>query len=97
MEVETVFECGNDKCAYAIASNGLNELQLKALRRWKKTCPRCGKQTHWAEKIPLLNTETLAQANGGSGYAKNIQEATREDRNRKRRAQRRTDRGAGLH
>lgn len=71
---ETLFECGNEKCAYAIDTSTLNAIQLKALRMWKKTCPQCGQQTHWQEKLPLLNTETLKQLNGGqnASLSKNI-------------------------
>lgn len=53
----TVFECATPKCAYAIDSEGLNKVQLEALRRWAKTCPRCNQRTKWQEKLPLLNTE----------------------------------------
>lgn len=53
-----VFECATPKCAYAIDSEGLNKIQLEALRRWAKTCPRCQQRTKWQEKLPLLNTET---------------------------------------
>lgn len=60
----SVFECGNPKCAYAIDSEGLNKIQLKALRMWAKTCPRCAQQTHWQEKLPLLNTNTIKPMEG---------------------------------
>lgn len=39
MMLETVFRCPNIKCAYAIASTSLNELQLKLLRRTAKNAP----------------------------------------------------------
>lgn len=92
---ESVFACGNvEKCSYSIASTGMNAIQLKALRMWPKTCPNCGKQTRWQEKIPLLNTDTIKrQANGGPIHEK----TTKEDRNQNRRQKRAADRGAGLH
>lgn len=73
MPNETLIECGNDKCAYAIDKADLNKVQLEALRRWGKTCPRCGKRTKWLEKLPLLNTKTLIDKTyGGSNYEKTI-------------------------
>lgn len=60
----SVFECPTPKCAYAIDSEGLNAIQLKALRMWAKTCPRCGKISHWIEKLPLLNTNTTKPMEG---------------------------------
>ena len=65
MQSDSVFECATPKCTYAIDSAGLNKIQLKALRMWAKTCPRCGKMTRWQEKLPLLNTQITKQANGG--------------------------------
>lgn len=38
----TVFICPVINCAYAIASDGLNKVQLQVLRRTRKTCPGCG-------------------------------------------------------
>ena len=64
---KTVFECGNDKCAYAMDAEGLNRVKLEALRRWPKTCPRCGQLTRWLEKLSLLNTQTTnSKTYGGS-------------------------------
>jgi hypothetical protein len=60
MSVEQ-FVCGTENCGYAIASEGLNHIQLKALRVWKKTCPNCGKQTLWVEQTSLLNTQTTTK------------------------------------
>lgn len=68
---ESVFECGAVKCAYAIATASLNGVQLKALRMWNKTCPRCGERTMWQEKIPLLNTKTISNDLGGSNESLN--------------------------
>lgn len=69
MPNSSLFECGNTKCAYAIDTADLNKVQLEALRRWAKTCPRCGQRTKWLEKLPLLNTKTLkSKADGGSTY-----------------------------
>lgn len=83
----SVFECGHEKCGYAIASEGMSAIQLKALRMWKKTCPQCGHQTQWQEKLPLLNTDTLQiEINGGS-HAK----TTIKNSNQVRRPKRRTD------
>ena len=63
----TVFECGNQKCAYAIAADGLNAIQLKALRMWAKTCPKCNQSTKWLEQLALLDTKTLPnKTDGGS-------------------------------
>lgn len=65
---ETVFECPTPKCGYAIDADGMNAVQLKALRMWAKTCPRCGKISHWQEKLPLLNTKTIKSL-GGQDHA----------------------------
>lgn len=61
----SVFECPTPKCAYVIDSEGMNSIQLKALRMWAKTCPQCHKIGHWTEKLPLLNTETTNNNLGG--------------------------------
>lgn len=53
------FVCPTPKCGYAIASEGMNAIQLKALRVWKKTCPKCGKISRWVEQSSLLNTQTI--------------------------------------
>lgn len=60
----SVFECPTPKCAYVIDSEGLNPIQLKALRMWAKTCPQCHQIGHWQEKLPLLDTKTI-KADGG--------------------------------
>lgn len=62
------FKCANTKCAYAIDSDGLNKIQLKALRMWAKTCPSCGQQTKWLEQTSLLETNKNT-TNGGSNHA----------------------------
>lgn len=59
------FVCPTPKCGYAIASEGMNAIQLKALRMWAKTCPKCGKISHWTEKLPLLNGDQIKTLNGG--------------------------------
>ena len=64
----SVFECPTPKCGYAIDSEGLNKIQLKALRMWAKTCPQCHKIGHWQEKLPLLDTKTT-QSLGGQNHA----------------------------
>lgn len=61
---DTVFECPTPKCGYAIDTEGLNSIQLKALRMWAKTCPRCQKLGHFVEKLPLLNTKTITDLGG---------------------------------
>ena len=60
----SVFECPTPKCGYVIDSEGLNSIQLKALRMWAKTCPQCHKIGHWTEKLPLLNTKTTTNLGG---------------------------------
>lgn len=65
-----LFKCPTPKCAYAIASEGLNAIQLQVLRRWAKTCPRCGQRTKWQEKQTLLKTDTIKKFNGGTKDAK---------------------------
>ena len=72
MESNTVFECGNPKCAYAIDSADLNTVQLKVLRSTAKRCPACKVLTRFNEQLPLLNTKTISSANGGSNYEKTI-------------------------
>lgn len=62
----SVFECPTNKCGYAIASDDLNEIQLKALRRWVKRCPKCNKSSKWLEKYPLLDTKTIKAIGGQS-------------------------------
>lgn len=61
---DTVFECPTPKCGYAIDTEGLNSIQLKALRMWAKTCPQCHKLGHFTEKLPLLNTKTITDLGG---------------------------------
>ena len=58
------FKCAN--CPYAIDASGLNKIQLKALRMWAKTCPKCGKMTHWIEQSSLLETPKPTKDHGGS-------------------------------
>jgi ssDNA-binding Zn-finger/Zn-ribbon topoisomerase 1 len=66
-----VFECPTPKCGNTIAAEGLNKIQLQALRRWPKTCTRCGKIARWVEKLSMLSgveTKTIKK-NGGSKNA----------------------------
>lgn len=85
---DAVFECGNPKCAYAIAVEGLNDIQLQVLRRWAKTCPQCQQRTKWQEKIPLINTKTIkSKTNGGSNDA-NLSKVTTKTASQKRKAAR---------
>lgn len=66
-----MMQCGTANCGYAIDTSGMNAVLLKALRRWKKTCPKCKKMTLWQEQHSLLNTETLqTKTNGGSKNVK---------------------------
>lgn len=70
------FKCATPKCSGAIATEGLNRVKLKALRRWDKYCSYCGKRTRWIEQSALpLNTEIIKpnRTNGGSYDASNIQ------------------------
>lgn len=94
--MNTVFECGTTKCSYSIASEGMNAIQLKALRRWKKTCPKCKQLTLWLEQMPLLNTDTLQTKTYGGSKRENNQISTKEATNHNRRQKRAADRGAGL-
>lgn len=75
MGPKTVFACGNlTKCANTIAADGLNKVQLKALRLWPKTCSDCGKQTKWIEQLALfdnIQTQPQTQRIGGRKHGKN--------------------------
>lgn len=63
----TQFVCDTPKCGYAIDADGLNAIQLKALRMWAKTCPRCSKSTKWQEQQSLFNINTTkSKTDGGS-------------------------------
>ena len=66
-----VYECGNTKCANAIAISSLSGVQLEALRRWAKTCKKCGKTTRWMEKVLLLDINTInaVTSNGDTSHA----------------------------
>lgn len=69
----TTFVCGNvAKCINSIAASGLNDIQLKAIRRAPKTCDKCKKTTLWLEQGALFdNIETKqVQRNGGRHNAK---------------------------
>lgn len=59
---DTVFICPGNKCAYAIASTSLNELQLKMLRRTAKKCPGCGTLQRFMEQTSLPNIQTKNQS-----------------------------------
>ena len=80
----TVFECPTAKCAYVIDSEGLNAIQLKALRMWAKTCPRCHQLGHFVEKLPLLDTKTLKDIGGSKNAMAN--QAIPKSKGQKRRA-----------
>lgn len=82
----TVFECPTPKCAYAIDADGMNAIQLKALRMWVKTCPRCQKLGHFVEKLPLLNTKTITDL-GGSKNA-NVSKTNTKTASQRRKADR---------
>ena len=64
--LNTVFVCDNPKCAYAIASDSLNVIQLRVLRQHTKTCPKCNQRTKWQEQVTLLDTKTTTKDLGGS-------------------------------
>ena len=85
---ETIFECPTPKCGYAIDAEGMNAIQLKALRMWAKTCPQCHKLGHFVEKLPLLNTKTT-QSLGGQNHASNSKTNTK-TASQKRKAARHT-------
>ncbi len=55
---EVVFICPVINCAYAIASDGLNKVQLQVLRRTRKTCPGCGTLQQFQEQTTLPNIQT---------------------------------------
>lgn len=82
------FKCAN--CPYAIDATGLNKIQLEALRRWAKTCPKCGKMTHWIEQASLLETPKQLKTNGGSKHETNNQTVPK-TQSQKRRATRHYD------
>ena len=65
-----MLQCGSDQCDYAIDISGMKPLRLKALKRWKKTCPRCHQMTIWQEQTSLLQTNTIKQLNGGAQHEK---------------------------
>jgi len=75
--VSSQFVCPNNKCAYAIDSAGMNELQLKVLRRSAKVCPGCGVRSHFMEQTSLPNIQTkTTSTNGGSSH----ESTTKKDR-----------------
>lgn len=78
------FKCAN--CPYAIDASGLNKIQLKALRMWARTCPKCGQMTKWIEQASLLENENNI-SNGGSQNA-NTNQSVSKTQSQKRRASR---------
>lgn len=81
------FKCANPNCAYAIDAEGLNKIQLKALRMWAKTCPSCGQMTKWLEQASLLKTPNKLKTNGGSQNA-NTNQTLSKTQSQKRRSTR---------
>lgn len=76
--LQTVFVCPAAKCAYAIAADTLNELQLKVLRRTRKNCPGCGTPQNFQEQATLPNIQIKTTTSyGGTGYEKTIKKTTR--------------------
>lgn len=70
----TVFICPVINCAYAIASDGLNKVQLQVLRRTRKTCPGCGTLQQFQEQTTLPNIQTkTSKSYGGTQYEKTTQ------------------------
>jgi len=59
---DTVFQCPNIKCAYAIDSADLNKVQLQVLRRTAKRCPGCGNLQRFTEQTSLPNIQTNNQS-----------------------------------
>ena len=68
-----VFECPTPKCGNTIEAEGLNKIQLKALRMWPKTCNRCGKIGRWQEKLNMFNNLDTPKINKRKGGSKNAQ------------------------
>jgi hypothetical protein len=77
----TVFACGNVlKCVNSIATDALNDIQLKALRQLPKTCDKCKKTSRWIEQQALFDiTPTIPpiQRNGGRQNAKTNKDSYR--------------------
>lgn len=88
IDVMTVnlFKCANTNCAYAIDSEGLNKIQLQVLRRWAKTCPKCGELTKWLEQTSLLKTNNQNKTNGGSYHATPNQTVSKTESQKRRSA-----------
>lgn len=59
---DTVFQCPNIKCAYAIDSADLNKVQLQVLRRTAKRCPGCGNLAKFLEQTSLPDIQTNNQS-----------------------------------
>lgn len=92
---EVVFICPVINCAYAIASDGLNKVQLQVLRRTRKTCPGCGTLQQFQEQTTLPNIQTKTSTSyGGTQYEKTIKNTTSETIHAKYRARRGSDRAA---
>lgn len=67
---DTVFQCPNIKCAYAIDSADLNKVQLQVLRRTAKRCPGCGNLQRFMEQTSLPNIQTkTSKSYGGTQNA----------------------------
>jgi len=76
----TFFVCQNIKCAYAIASDGLNKVQLQVLRRTAKRCPGCGNLSRFHEQTSLPNIQTkTTTTNGGSSHESTTKKDRRSD------------------
>lgn len=73
------FLCPNVKCAYAIDSERLNQVQLKVLRRTAKTCPKCGQRATFTEQTSLPNIQTKTTTNGGSSHESTTKKDNRSD------------------
>ena len=56
MEPNIIFVCGNvTKCTNSIAADGINDVQLKAIRTRPMTCDDCTRSTQWIEQLALFN------------------------------------------
>ena len=72
MQPKTIFVCGNvTKCANSIAADGLNDVQLKAIRLWPRTCSDCTKSTTWIEQLALFDNIEVKPKNTRIGGRRN--------------------------
>ena len=92
----TQFVCDTPNCAYAIDAEGLNAIQLKALRMWVKLCPRCNKSTRWQEQQSLFNTDTIKNLDHGGSINESLK-ATNRNLPKSASQRRKASRHDGIH